>query len=96
MAILPVKRDPVLLIHSNAVPACLIALKQFKAISGRHHEIIEATRCIKQPQLPLHDPPDGTRNSPSGTGISLTKQVGGCFVGERLNHTCTTRYTFSV
>jgi hypothetical protein len=96
MSVLPPKCDPVLLVDPNAVSTHLIALQQLKAIPGRHHEIIQTTGRINQPHLSLHDTPNRTRDSASGPSISLAKQIGGCFVGEGLNHTSITRYTYSM
>jgi hypothetical protein len=82
MSVLPPKRDPVLFVHPNAVPSCLIALQEFETIPCRHDEIIQPTRCVNQLQFPLHRPPQLAWYASRWARVSVPKQVDRCLVGE--------------
>jgi hypothetical protein len=87
MPVLPPKRDAVLLVHPNAVPPGLIPLQEFESIPRGNDKIVQPAGGIKKSQFALHYAPQLARDSSRDARVSLAKQVGGCFVGERLNHT---------
>jgi hypothetical protein len=43
------------------MPPRLVALQQFEAVASRKGKVIQAPSGIKQPELPLHDPPQLAR-----------------------------------
>ena len=66
ISVLPPKRDPILVVDSNAVPAGLVALQQFEPITGWDSEIVQPTRRVNQPQLPLDAAPQFARDRRAG------------------------------
>jgi hypothetical protein len=87
MSVLPPKRDPVLLVDPDAVPAGLVAFAQFEPITGWDSEIVQPTRRVNQSQLPLDAAPQFALDASSRAGVPFTKQIGCRLVIERLNHT---------
>jgi hypothetical protein len=76
ISVLPPKRDPILVVDSNAVPAGLFALQQFEPITGWDSEIVQPTRRVNQSQLPLDAAPQFARDASSRAGVPFTKQIG--------------------
>jgi hypothetical protein len=87
MSVLPPERHSVLLVHPTAVPTGLIALQTFEPIPRRSDKIVQSAGAIEQFQFTFYDAPQLARDPSSCACVSLAKQVGRCFVGERLNHT---------
>ena len=87
MATLPPKRDAVLIVHTNTVPASPIALQRFEPVPRRHHEVVEPGRSIEQLQLSLRASPQRLRDPPGCARVSVAEQIGCSLVTERLNHT---------
>jgi hypothetical protein len=75
MSILPPKRDPILVVNSNAVPAGCVALQQFEPITGWDSEIVQPTRRVNQSQLPLDAAPQFARDASSRTRVPFTKKI---------------------
>jgi hypothetical protein len=65
-----------LVVDSNAVPASLVALQQFEPITGWDSGILQLTRRVNQPQLPLDPAPQFARDASSWAGVPFTKQIG--------------------
>jgi hypothetical protein len=82
MSVLPPKRDPVLLVDPDAVPAGLVAFEQFEPITGWDSEIVQPTRRVNQSQLPLDAAPQFARDASSRAGVPFTKQIGCRLVSE--------------
>jgi len=61
---LPTKTDAPLIVNTNAVLAGTVAFECFKAISGRHSQIIQPACNLELPQLTschrfnIHKPPN--------------------------------------
>jgi hypothetical protein len=61
----PTKTNPPLVVDTNAVLTCTIALKRFKVITGRYPQIIKSSGNLKLSKLaPCHlshvyEPPNG-------------------------------------
>jgi hypothetical protein len=86
MAVLPSERDAVLLVDAYAVATGLIALQLFQAIAGGNREILKRGSSVEQLQLPLRTSPEVTRDSPSGTSISVAEQIRRGLISKRVNH----------
>ena len=86
MAVLPSKRDAILLVDADAVATSSIALQSFQAIARRNREILQLGGSVEQLQLPLRTSPEVTRDSPGETGIPVAEQIRRGLISERVNH----------
>jgi hypothetical protein len=76
MPVLPPKRNPVLLVHSDAVAAGLVTPQQLQTIASRNRQIIKPTRRVDQSELSLYAAPKLSWNPPSAARVSLAEQIG--------------------
>ena len=75
---LPPKRDAVLIVHANTVPAGLVALQGFEAVPRRHHEDVSHETC-----------PDARWDVPGSTLASDdagTRQTSSRLRGQQFDH----------
>jgi hypothetical protein len=52
------KRDPVLLVHADAVSTLLVALERLEAVARRHAQIVQCRGGIDKIELPLQEAHD--------------------------------------
>src|SRR5215831_4121944 len=83
---LPSERDPVLLVHANAVLPLPVPYQRLQTIAGNRRQIVQTLRRVKHRQLPMHSRPDAARHSPRRLAVSLFPEVRGRGVRERLDH----------
>src|SRR6188474_1404087 len=85
MAILPSKRDAILLVHTDAVAPAHRALEGFQTIARRRLQIVDPDGNIEHLQLSLHDAPQSLGDVSRVPRVAPLEEVGGCLVRERLN-----------
>src|SRR5579872_4215647 len=51
VALFPVKADPPLIVHTDAVLSCAVAVQFFQPIPRRHTQVVERIRGVQQQQL---------------------------------------------
>jgi hypothetical protein len=56
VTLLPPKADPPLVVHSDAVPSSPPPRELFQTIPGRHPQVLDTFRRIKQQQLSMSAP----------------------------------------
>jgi hypothetical protein len=86
MSLLPPKRDAILIVHPEAVAACLVSLQLFQPVTRGDRKVSDPGCDVKRFQLPLHDPPNSPGDPASGARVPFAEQVSGRLVGERLDH----------
>ena len=92
---LPSERDPVLLVHSNAVLPLPVSGQHLQTIAGNGRQVVQTLRRVEHRQLPIHGRPDTAGHTPRGLAVSLFPEVRGRGVRERLDHS-TTIYGYRV
>jgi hypothetical protein len=80
MAVLPPERQPVLVVHADAVALGPLALQALKAVASRNREVLETSGSIHELEFPLDDTPDFTRDAPRSLRIPLSEEVCSGFV----------------
>jgi hypothetical protein len=80
------KRDSVLVVHADAVPASERTLECFESIARRDPEVSQGRSGVHIGQFAPHDRPECLRNRSRSFRIFIVEDVFGCGITERLNH----------
>jgi hypothetical protein len=80
------KRDSVLIVHADAVPASEQTLERFEPIARRDPEVSQGCSGVHIRQFAPHDRPQCPWNCSRPFRIFIVEDVFGCRITERLNH----------
>jgi len=97
MSVFPKKRDSVLIVDSDTETIRQLALQSLQSVARWHREVFELRGHIQHLQLAPHNGPQFARNTPGGSRVPFTKEVGSRLITEGLNHSVSiTYYTSNV
>ena len=86
MAVLPAKREAILVVDPFAVPTGTGALQRLRVVSGGNSQIVEPGHHVEGLQLALRDAPHVSRQAARVTRVAFAEQIHGGLIGERRNH----------